>query len=117
MGCDYYTEKCLIVKFKTGLNDLHITLERINCYFYFDYDSDNPDYESKYIKYVEEKLKSVINDIIIYDYDDFRNIKLEKKYKTLIEEELIQYNKYSETPKEWKDIHEIIKKEVKYERD
>ena len=57
--------------------------------------------------------------IIIYEHDQFTTKKLENKYRSHIEQELERYNRGGGVVqrKEWKDIREIVKKEMRYERE
>jgi len=119
MGCDYYIEKILKVKFENRTDYIIINLESNNGYFDFSLDEDDPDYDAKYEKYVERTLKPNMKPIIIYENNDFLTKKLQDKYKLLIEQELKNYNKGKEpdSKKEWKDIIKIVKGETRYERD
>lgn len=119
MGCDYYIDKFLKVKFENRMDYIIIDLESDRGYFDFSLDEDDPNYDEKYEKYVEETLKPHMKPITIYDNNDFLTKKLENKYKLLIEEELKNYNKRKETDskKEWKDIKKIVKCETRYERE
>jgi len=119
MGCDYYIEKILKVKFENRTDYIIINLESDRGWFDFSLDEDDPDYDAKYEKYVEETLKPNMKPIIIYENNDFLTKKLQDKYKLLIEKELKNYNKGKETDskKEWKDIIKIVKCETRYERD
>jgi chromosomal replication initiation ATPase DnaA len=112
MGCDYYICKKLQINFQNSLS-LEIQLEREKGYFNFDEDEDDPDDEVKYNNYVKKLLNSNMKPIIIYEKNQFVNSKLENKYKLLIHEKLILYN----NELEWKDILNIKKIEIKYERE
>ena len=116
MGCDYYICKYLEIKF-LYMDFTTIDLEVDPGYFHFSEDVDDPDYDSKYKEYIIETLEPRMKPIIIYENNKFTTQKLQDKYKPLIEEELETYNKNREIKKEWKDIREIVKKEMRYERD
>ena len=119
MGCDYFIEKFLEIKFVNTMSYFTIDLEIERGYYSFSLDQDDPTYDEKYKEYVEEILEPGMEPIIIYTYDAFVTKKLEDKYRVRIEEELERYNKYREVvqKKEWKDIREIVKREVRYERE
>lgn len=115
MGCDYYICKYLKINFQSIL-PLFIELERDQGYFSFDLDEDEPDYDEKYEKYIEEILTRNMKPIIIYEKNQFINTILENKYKLLVQEELNMYNKNNDNKIEWKDILNIKKIESRYER-
>ena len=119
MGCDYYICKFLEIKFVNTMFSLTIDLETDRGYYSFSLDEDDPTYDEKYTEYVEKTLKPGMEPILIYEYDQFASKKLEDKYRGLIEEELEIYNRGGGVvqKKEWKDIREIVKKEIRYERD
>ena len=88
-------------------------------YYSFSLDEDHPTYDEKYTEYVEKTLEPGMEPIIIYEYDQFVTKKLENKYRSHIEQELERYNNSRSLVqrKEWKDIREIVKREVRYERE
>lgn len=116
MGCDYYICKYLKINFQSILS-LFIELDRDKGYFYFDLDEDDPDYNKKYKKYVNEILTPNMKPIIIYENNQFINSNLENKYTFLIQEKLNRYNRSHENKIEWNDILDIKKIETRYERD
>ena len=75
------------------------------------------EYNIKYKKYVNEILTPKMKPIIIYENNQFINIKLENKYTFIIQEELNIYNRSHDNKIEWKDILDIKKIETRYERD
>lgn len=111
MGGDYYIDKNLVIKFINCIDIITIELEHDRGYFLFYEDKDDPDYDTKYRKYMEETLLKVMKPITIYENNQFVTTKLEDKYKALIETELNLYKK------KWKYILEIVKEEVRYESD
>jgi len=119
MGCDYFISKFLEIKFVNSMSEITIELEIDKGYYSFSLDEDDPMYDEKYTEYVEKILYRRMEPILIYDLDQFTSKKLEDKYRVRIEEELEKYNKYREVVerKEWKDIREIVKREVRYERE
>ena len=119
MGCDYLIEKFLQINFANTMSDFTIILEIDKGYYSFSLDEDDPTYDEKYTEYVENILKSGMDPIIIYEHDQFTSKKLENKYRGHIEQELERYNNSRSLVqrKEWKDIREIVKKEMRYERD
>jgi chromosomal replication initiation ATPase DnaA len=96
---------------------LFIQLEEDSGYFNFDLDEDDPDYDEKYEKYVEQILTPSMKPIIIYEKNQFVNNKLENKYRFRIQEELDKYNVNHKSNIEWKDILDVKKIESRYERE
>jgi hypothetical protein len=119
MGCDYFIEKFLEIKFVNIMFSLTMVLEIDKGYYSFSLDEDHPTYDEKYTEYVEKTLEPGMEPIIIYEYDQFVTKKLENKYRRHIEQELERYNNSRSLVqrKEWKDIREIVKRECRYERD
>jgi len=117
MGCDYFIEKFLVITFVNTMSNFTIILEIDTGHYSFSLDEDHPIYDEKYAEYVEKTLEPGMEPIIIYEYDQFTSKKLENKYQMQIEEELKKYNKYSPVQKEWKDIQEIVKREIRYEKE
>ena len=119
MGCDYFIEKFLEIKFVNTMFSLTIDLEIDKRYYSFSLDEDDPMYDEKYTEYVEKTLEPGMEPILIYEYDQFVTKKLENKYRSHIEQELERYNRGGGVvqKKEWKDIREIVKREVRYERE
>lgn len=119
MGCDYYICKYLEISFENDKNTLYIEIECDKGYFNFSLDEDDLDYDKKYREYVEEKLKPVMKDIVIYENGQFMSKNIETKYRYLIDSELKKYNDDSSSnyQKDWKNIINIVKKETRYERD
>jgi len=116
MGCDYYINKYLEIKFQNK-NSLRIELESNRGYYSFSLDEDDPDYDEKYQEYVENILKPSMKPIIIFENNQFLTETLENKYKFLIEHEMDKYNKYSECKIGFTDIIKIVKRESRYERE
>ncbi len=109
MGCDYYIVNVLYIYYNN--NDyLLIELERERCYYSFEYDSDEDDYEEQLNNYVKKILTPQIKPITIYSDNHFHKLNYETKYKTIIENEMNQYNI------KWSDVTKIIKVENRYER-
>lgn len=118
MGCDYYIYKYLKIKFSSiYILPLYIELEKERGYFNFHLDEDDDEYDKKYKKYVQETLTPNMLPIIIYEKNQFVNSKLENKYKLFIQEELNNYNRRYENKIEWNDILDIVKIEIREERD
>ena len=119
MGCDYFIEKFLEIKFVNTMSYFTIDLEIERGYYSFSLDEDDPMYDEKYKEYVEKTLEPGMEPILIYDSDQFVTKKLENKYRSHIEQELERYNNSRSLVqrKEWKDIREIVKREVRYERE
>lgn len=117
MGCDYYINKYLRIKFQ-NIDTWYIQVEEQKGYFNFYLDNDDYEYDEKYSEYVEETLTPILNPIIVYAQNQFVNSKLQNKYKTCIEEELNMYNTEikNENKIEWKDIIDITKIEKRHER-
>lgn len=111
MGCDYYSVKALEITLKEERIPLLIELERDYGYFDFFLDSTDPDYETIFDRLKQERLKSGMLPIVIYENGDFMNSKLKQKYGFLVEEELF-LNKRG-----WEEIIQIVKMEYRYERD
>jgi hypothetical protein len=111
MGCDYYTVKCLVIKYskvniKKDLN-IEIILDQSCGYYWFDYDDDEPDYEEKYTQYKKDILNCIMKPIILYENGHFTNSVVENKYKDILN----QYFQNSLI-----NIIQITKEEYKYER-
>ena len=123
MGCDYYICKYLEVTFENVKKTLYIEIESDRGYFNFSLDEDDIDYDKKYREYVEEKLKPVMKDIVIYENGQFISKNIETKYRYLIDSELKKYIGNSTSiyntiyQEDWKNIVNIVKKETRYERD
>jgi len=110
MGCDYYVAKVLEFTFNNN-NYLEIELELTNGYYWYNYDQDEENYEEKVKEYIEECLTPKTQPIPIYKNNQFCNIKLEEKYKKMIDEELKKNNC------QWENIIEINKTEKRWERE
>ena len=115
MICDYYICKYLKIEFQSIL-PLFIELEKDRGYFNFYLDEDEPDYDKKHKKYLEETLTPRMKPIIVYEKNEFVNTKLENKYKLLVKEELDRFNISQVNKLEWSDILDIKKVEIRFTR-
>ena len=108
MGCDYFIIKVLDIYCE---NDDYLTLEidRERGYYYYVYDSDEDDYETKVNEYIKECLTPKMEPIIIYD-NKFNKSTYETKYKSIVE------NFIKNCGKNFSDITKIIKVVKIYER-
>jgi hypothetical protein len=84
MGCDYYIETDLEIRLKSG-NVLTKTLSSEKCYFSFDYDSDEEDYNETWNHYKDACLTVTQPPRLLYENYTFVNTYLEQKYKQLID--------------------------------
>jgi hypothetical protein len=113
MGCDYYIDKDLHIYDYNNKIFSYITLQQEKGYYWFtsvlDEDDDGYDEENK--KYIEDILKPTMKPILIYSNNSFNKLSFEKKYKEIIEDEIILFNKT------WNDISNVIKIEHRYGRD
>jgi len=117
MGCDYYVVKQLEIVFHNDVHPLFMEVDHDKHPYYFLLDEDDPDYHAKEAEYIKYMLTPNMKPIIIYQENHFLSKKLEDKYKHLIDQELVLYNKYNEhNNKEWKDIQIIIMAELRFER-
>jgi len=108
MGCDYYIDKNLYILDKDEEIISFINLEKSRGYYWYNEDEDSLDYD--FNKYRQNILEPSMNPIILYINNTFCKSSFEIKYKELINNELILYNK------SWENINKIIKKEERYER-
>lgn len=112
MGCDYYIDKNLHIYDYNDKVISYINLEHNRGYF-FDYsllDEDEDDYDKEVAKEIKRILQPSMEPITIFINNTFCKTSFEKKYKKLIDYELIIYNKT------WDNVNKIIKKEERYER-
>lgn len=98
MTHDYFICKELCIYFRKERNNFSITLERHHGYYFKN-------------QSIQNHLIPKIPPIVIYEYGKFKTVFVEKKYKAIIENELIM-NNYS-----WLDIVKIVKEERRYEMD
>lgn len=108
MGCDYYIDKNLYILDYHEQIISFINLEKSRGYYWYNEDEDSLDYD--FNNYRQNILEPSMNPIILYINNAFCKPSFEIKYKELINNELILYNK------SWEDINKIIKKEERYER-
>jgi hypothetical protein len=109
MGCDYYIVKVLQIEYYTDNNDSEIEVSRDRCYYIFDYDEDEDDYDEQMNAYIENTLIPKMKPIILFSMSTFNKVTSEIKYKTIIEDELKNHNKT------WSDIKIIRKIEKRYQ--
>lgn len=76
----------------------------------YDYDSDADDYDYKWEEYKKTVLTPQIKPIIIYNNRTFAKYDFQLKYKSIIEDEIIDHKL------EWNDVKKVIKVERRYER-
>jgi len=112
LGCDYYIIKRLKIEHSDGVDVIELNRQR--CYFdYYNYDSDSDDSDDsddtsmdKYKHY----LTVTFVPRVLYEYDNWKNEKIKKKYIDMVYEKLKKYNNA------FGNIHNIIKEEVRYFR-
>ena len=108
MGADYFIIKQLRIEHSEGTST--IELDRQRCYFdysNYDYDSDDSDdSDDKYKHY----LTVTFVPRVLYEYGNWQNEKMKKKYIDMVYEKLKKYNNA------FGNIHNIIKEEVRYLR-
>jgi len=111
MGCDYYIEKILYITLING-DILYIKLSSEKGYFIHDYlDEDEPGYEEKVQKLIEESLTPEMEPIIIFKKkQNYLNDLFYERYHSVIEQCIIRHN-YS-----MEDILIIKKVEERNER-
>jgi len=110
MGCDYYILKLLRVFYKDN-EYLEFELEREKGYYDdYQFDEDADDFDEKLNEHIAMALTIKMDPITIYTNGRFNKSSCESKYKTLVENELIRYDK------NWSDVIKIIKLEVRRER-
>jgi hypothetical protein len=115
MGCDYYIDKDLHVYFHDEkMNDYFlINLQHERGYFHdYPYDPDEEDYEQNMNEMIKEQLKPQMKPIVLYTNNTFTKPHFENKYKRFVERKLNE-----DFYKKWDDVKEIIKVEVRYERE
>ena len=117
MGCDYYIEKNLYIYYKDNSID-SLSLKKNKGYFYeisHDMDFDLSLYNSsdevrKILK--EYHLEPKEMPYLIYSNNTFTNDELSKKYKMILEYEMMNHDY-----KTWDDIKHIVVMEERYKRD
>jgi hypothetical protein len=110
MGADYFIIKQLRIEHSEGTST--IELDRQRCYFdnfNYDYDSDDSCFDASMDKY-NHYLTVTFVPRVLYEHDNWKNEKIEKKYIDMVYEELKKYNNA------FGNIHNIIKEEVRYFR-
>ena len=109
MGCDYYIIKFLRIYFEND-DVLSLEIDRESGYYYYAYDSDDEDYETKVEEYIKECLTPNMESINIYCNNKFNKSNHETKYKSIVEKFM------NERGRKFSDITKIIKVEERYER-
>lgn len=109
MGCDYYILKVLRIYYNET-NYLDFELNREQCYYYYLYDEDEENYEYKVSEYINNILTPKMNPIMLYENNNFIQLSIETKYKTIIDNEINKNNI------RWGDIQKIVKVEKRYKR-
>jgi hypothetical protein len=113
MDCNYYIDKDLDIYDYNNTIFSYINLPLKNGYYWFTsmLDEDDDGYDEEHTKYIENLLEQNMKPILIYSNNSFNKLSFEKKYKEIIEDEIILFNKT------WNDISNVIKIEHRYGRD
>jgi len=111
MGCDYYIDKSLFIYDYDDKIISYINLEHNKGYYYdLLLDEDDNNYEKENVEYRKRLLEPSMEPITIFINNTFCKPSFEKKYKELIEYDLIIYNKTLD------NVNKIMKEEERYER-
>jgi len=117
MGCDYYIEKNLYIYYKDNSIG-YINLKKDRGYFYeihHDMTVDLSLYNSSVeVRNILKKyhLEPKEMPCLIYSHGNFTNKDLSKKYKMILEYEMMNHDY-----KTWDDINHIVVIEERYKRD
>jgi hypothetical protein len=111
MGCDYYILKVIKIKYKDG-SESRIELDRQRMYYCYDppCDSDDSDYDTCYDRYLDSIYNVPSPVINIYRDEDFKNERIEEKYRQVVHRHLI------DRKKTFDDVQTIDKTEVRERR-
>ncbi len=112
MGCDYYIDKDLHIYDYDNKMFSSINLEHERGYYWFisALDEDEDGYDTELTQYIKKTLEPNMKPIVIYSNNTFYKPSFENKYKIIIENELMIFNKT------WNDVNKILKIENRYER-